>query len=299
MDRGPVPPEELTNRVGAWFQGPDGEWLFDHFGGLTRDELLALLPDDWSFDGKRVLDFGCGSGRVLRHFLAEAQSAEFWGCDVHEPSIEWIRGNLVPPLHVFVNSELPPLPQMDGSFDAIWAASVFTHLTSSWSAWLIELHRILKPGGLFLVSYLGQSSAIPAVQDWNEDRTGMNVLDGGLIYGEGGPTVVHSEWWIRAHWGRAFEIDRIDAQAGRQAWVLMRKRSVSIAVDELEAVDSAERREIDALRHNLAQIERRHRDAVLENRQLKQQLSEVLESHSWRLTSPLRKARARGRTRPE
>jgi hypothetical protein len=69
-------------------------------------------------------------------------------------------------------------------------------------------------------------------------------------------------------------------------------------VDELEAIDAGETREIDALRHNIAQIEVRHRDTVLENRRLKQQLSEVLESHSWRLTRPLRAARQRGRSRP-
>lgn len=299
LDRGLVPPEDLTRRVGGLYEGPDREELFDQFGQLTRDELLELLPDDWSFEGKRVLDFGCGSGRVLRHFLTEAQGAEFWGCDIHLPSIEWLEANLVPPLHVFVNPELPPLPHSDGWFDLIWAASVFTHLTSSWSAWLLELKRILRPGGLLLVSYLGQASELPGVDGWDENRTGMNVLDGGLIYGdEGGPTVLHSEWWIRAHWGRAFEIERIEAQHRRQGWVVMRKRSTPLSLEELEAVDSAEPREIEALRHNIAQIERRHRDAVLENRQLEDQLSEVLASHSWRLTRPLRAARHRGRTRP-
>jgi ubiquinone/menaquinone biosynthesis C-methylase UbiE len=297
IDRGPVPPEDLTRRVGAWYEGADREWLFDDFGRSTRDELLAILPGGWSFDGKRVLDFGCGSGRVLRQFLTEAEAGEFWGCDIDGPSIEWLKENLVPPLHVFVNSELPPLPQTDEWFDAIWAASVFTHLTSSWSAWLLELHRVLKPRGLLLVSYIGQSTGLPGIDDWNEDRTGMNILDGGLNYAEGGPTVLHSEWWIRTHWGRAFEIGRIEPRKGKQAWVLLRKRPVSLTVDELEAVEDTERREIDALRHNIAQIERRHRDAVLENRRLMQQLSEVLKSHSWRLTRPLRATRRRVRNR--
>lgn len=298
--RGQVPPEDLTRRVGGWYEGPDREYLFDHFGQLARDELLGLLPDDWSFDGKRVLDFGCGSGRILRQFLTEAETAEFWGCDIHQPSIEWLKANLVPPLHVFANSELPPLPLEDGWFDAIWAASVFTHLTSSWSAWLIELHRVLKPGGLLLVSYIGEASELPGVDDWNEDRTGMNVLDGGLSYGEeGGPVVLHSEWWIRAHWGRAFAIERIEARERRQAWALMRKRPGSITADELEAIDPAEPREVAALRNNIAQIERRHADSALENRRLKQQLSEVLGSHSWRLTRPLRVARRRGSARPD
>jgi SAM-dependent methyltransferase len=199
---------------------------------------------------------------------------------------------------VFVNSELPPVPQRDGWFDVIWAASVFTHLSSPWSAWLLELHRVLKPGGLLLVSYIGQYTALPGVQDWDEDRIGMNVLDGGLGYGDGGPTVLHSECWIRAHWGRAFEVERVDAGERKQAWVLMRRRSVSLTVDELEAVDYTERREIDALRHNIAQIEHRHREAVLENRRLTHELSEVLESYSWRLTRPLRATHRRAGRRP-
>ena len=50
---------------------------------------------------------------------------------------------MCPPFHVFVNGPEPPLNQPDSSFDLIWAISVFTHLTSSWSRWLVELHRLM------------------------------------------------------------------------------------------------------------------------------------------------------------
>ena len=36
----------------------------------------------------------------------------------------------------------------DGAYDLVLAVSVFTHLTASWSAWLVELHRVLADGGL-------------------------------------------------------------------------------------------------------------------------------------------------------
>lgn len=288
-----MPPTELTRRVGAPYDGSDGERIFDELGRLTRDEIIAMLPDDWSFVGKRALDFGCGAGRVLRHFLVEGEKAEFWGCDIDAPSINWLRANMVPPLQVFVNGEWPPIPQGDGSFDLIWAASVFTHLSSSWSAWLLEFHRVLAPGGVLLASFIGERTAISEAQDWEEDRIGMNVLDGGLDYSEGGPIVLHSEWWIRAHWSRAFEIERLDAPDGRQGWVLMRKRSVSLNVGDLEAVAPDEPREVDALRHNIEQVERRVRALVLENRELASQMSELVESRSWRLTRPLRAARPR------
>src|SRR3712207_8661275 len=41
----------------------------------------------------------------------------------------------------------------------------------------------------------------------SEARIGMTVLGYGHPWEAGGPMVLHSEWWIRAHWGRAFEID--------------------------------------------------------------------------------------------
>ncbi len=44
----------------------------------------------------------------------------------------------------------------DGSFDLIWAVSVFTHLAETWSAWLLELHRVLKPGGILLATFMGE-----------------------------------------------------------------------------------------------------------------------------------------------
>jgi cyclopropane fatty-acyl-phospholipid synthase-like methyltransferase len=43
----------------------------------------------------------------------------------------------------------------DGYFDLVYAISVFTHITHEWSAWLLELHRILKPEGLLLATFCG------------------------------------------------------------------------------------------------------------------------------------------------
>ncbi len=55
--------------------------LWESLGPETKSALLDLLPDDWSFEHKRVLDFGCGAGRTLRHFVSEAEAGEFWGVD--------------------------------------------------------------------------------------------------------------------------------------------------------------------------------------------------------------------------
>jgi SAM-dependent methyltransferase len=54
------------------------------------------------------------------------------------------------------NRLAPPLPYADGQFDFVYALSVFTHLTLELeAAWLVELERVVKPGGVLLVTLQG------------------------------------------------------------------------------------------------------------------------------------------------
>ena len=148
MANAPFPPLSLANRVCSLEDRGDPLAAYERLGDEARAAIIDLLPDDFSFSGKRVLDFGCGAGRTLRHFLPEANGdAEFWGSDIDVPSIVWLRANLAPPLHPIINGVDPPLALDSGSLDLIWALSVFTHLTDNSLPWLAELHRALKPGG--------------------------------------------------------------------------------------------------------------------------------------------------------
>jgi SAM-dependent methyltransferase len=144
----PFPPPNLLSRIGPT---PDpsteeGREFFDSTGRDRKQAIIDLLPDGYSLKGRRVLDFGCGAGRVLRHFVAEAGQAEFWGCDLHAPTIEWLSENLSPPMRFFVNDQRP-LPQADGYFDLVYGLSVFTHISELADAWFLELLRIVRPGG--------------------------------------------------------------------------------------------------------------------------------------------------------
>ncbi len=127
--------------------------LYEMRGHAGRDQIVSMLPTGWSFEGKRVLDFGCGAGRTLRYFLDEAEIAEFWGCDIDEASIAWLSEHLSPPIHPVRTNEIPPIPRPEGYFDLVYAVSVFTHLTDSWSQWLLELHRLLRDEGLLIATY--------------------------------------------------------------------------------------------------------------------------------------------------
>jgi SAM-dependent methyltransferase len=233
-------------------------------GAALRRRIERFLPPEWTFEGKRVLDFGCGSARVLRHFLGEAQHAELWGCDIDQPSIDWVRANLSPPVRCFQNTSVPPLPLEDGYFDLIWATSVFTHI-DRWSTWLVELHRILAPEGILIASFLGEGMWEALVKEpYREDEVGMTVLRH-WESGDAGPDVLHSEWWLRAHWGRAFEILEV-ARPPRQhdgspqishSFITLCKRPGEFTKNELERCDPAEPREIAALQTNVRLCEPR------------------------------------------
>jgi SAM-dependent methyltransferase len=185
---------ELLQRVGR-IDEPDVAGVYQAIGRHSRARLERLLPADWSWEGKRVLDFGCGAGRTLRHFLEEAEHAEFCGCDIDGPSIDWLTEHLAPPLHVFRSGELPNLPQPDGYFDLVYAFSVFTHLSDEWAGWLLELHRVLKPDGLLFATFLTEPHWQTYEQGaWDEDRVGMNVIKKWNPWDTGGPLVFHSEW---------------------------------------------------------------------------------------------------------
>ena len=80
-------------------------------------------------------------------------------------------------------------------------------------------------------------------EEWDGDPIGMNVLSTYQSWDIGGPTVLHSEWWIRTHWGRAFDALRLDDEfQGGHGLVLMRK-SMKITRSELEAVDAPDQRD--------------------------------------------------------
>jgi SAM-dependent methyltransferase len=230
-----------------------------------------MLPEPWDWSGKRILDLGCATGRVLRHFHAEAELAEFHGCDIHAPSIEWLRAHLTMPVKLFLAPERPPLPVSDGHYDLILALSVFTHITDTWAEWLLEVHRVLNDDGVFIGTFQGsgmsdQLRVAPWHEEWSDRRFGMNVLNAGLTWADGGPSVWHDPWWIRAHWGRAFAIEELrphgftTGDTTGPGIVLMRKRRVDLTPDDLLAPEPGEPREFDYLRANVEQLSRENAD---------------------------------------
>jgi SAM-dependent methyltransferase len=283
-----MPPVALMRRVGWDLHSHDTTEAYEERGREQWQLIKSLLPAGWTFAGKRILDFGCGAGRVVRHGLLEDPDGEYWGCDIDPRSIAWMQGHLSPPLHVFQTADWPPTEHPDGHFDLIYAFSVFTHLLDSWSAWLLELHRILDDDGVLIITVFGPGVSAHGEMPVGEDINGMNVVAPGTDWERGGPLIVHSEWWLRAHWGRAFEL--VELRHGDpsgapplfgQSIVVMRKRPGRFTAADLEHRQPDEPRELAAALGNVASL--RH--------EVEHQAAEIAtfeNSRSWRLTAPLR-----------
>lgn len=117
------------------------------YNGLyERPASLALLGD---VTGQRVLDAGCGPG--LHSVELAARGASVTGLDSSAGLVAEARKVLGPdtPLHVADLAE--PLPLPDNAFDAI-LGSLVMHYLEDWVPTLREFHRVLVPGGRFVMS---------------------------------------------------------------------------------------------------------------------------------------------------
>jgi SAM-dependent methyltransferase len=150
----PLPPARLRAQIGPLHA--DAAFFLESgrsHAQLIRDLLAESGTPVEELDA--LLDWGCGCGRVLRHWagLPETRVA---GCDIDPRMIDWCRENL-PFANVAVTQLQPPLPYPDSTFGLVYAFSVFTHLAEELQhAWIRECFRVLTPGGLLLLSTLGE-----------------------------------------------------------------------------------------------------------------------------------------------
>lgn len=103
---------------------------------------------------KDILDFGCGCGRVLRHWQGHPDK-RLYGSDMNDDLVKEAQ-RCVPFAKISKNSLVGRVAFADRSFDLVYAFSVLTHLDlEEQNAWLQELRRVLRPGGVLLLSLHG------------------------------------------------------------------------------------------------------------------------------------------------
>lgn len=129
------------------------------FGGLeTCKWLISILEKHIILNNISILDWGCGPGRLIRHFpVLLDKSCRIYGTDYNEYSIKWCREN-IKGVVFSQNSLAPPMAFNDSSFDIILSISIFTHLSEkNHIEWFNELLRIARQNAIIFLSTQGEA----------------------------------------------------------------------------------------------------------------------------------------------
>jgi len=143
----PIPPKHLWLGYGQ----TNEQYLFGKHQIKTMLEILSKSQFEIT-KNKRILDFGCGAGRMVRWLKPFAIENEIWGTDISSEHIYWANQYLRPPFNFLTNTTIPHLPFEDKYFDLIYAGSVFTHIDDLAEAWLLEMRRILSSDGRLFIT---------------------------------------------------------------------------------------------------------------------------------------------------
>ncbi|MBN8802083.1 MAG: class I SAM-dependent methyltransferase [Stenotrophomonas acidaminiphila] len=152
---------------------PTGERVLEdaYMQSLGTYTIYAMHAASYAFaealcKGKKVLDFGCGSGYGTLRISGLAQEA--YGVDVAADAVLYAKARYQNEnLHFLQIDPQSPLPFAAGSFDVVLSFQVIEHVNDD-DAYLREAHRLLKPGGtLVLITPDRRNRLLPWQKPWN------------------------------------------------------------------------------------------------------------------------------------
>jgi len=193
-----------------------------------------------------------GTSRLLRYLVDFVPGPQYYGSEVNPENIAWGKKNYSEVNYV-QHEPTPPIGCDDSAFDIIYAQSIFSHYAENlhWK-WLTELHRILAPGGLLMITKEGRhlvercksepetfkrlgldrQDATSIWQRFDEDgyafytRYRKDRLEVRGIDGDNWGTAFISEQYILKNWTSLFDIleQQEGAVGNRQDYVIMRRK---------------------------------------------------------------------------
>ncbi len=238
-DTAPIPSAADREGYSANYSGR--YWLT----GLLDFLKVKQVAQQHSIELNKLFDFGCASGRVLRHFAFQSEIPELWGSDINARHIRWLCEHMPSRIKPVANHCLPQLPFPDHKFDAITAFSVFTHIDTFETCWLAELKRILRPGGFAYLTVHNNDTWSKLRQEIDNPNNrlieSMKTVDpdvkekllgpmppGRTVYrfthkGPYRAQVFHCNQYLQNVWGRYFDhIEILPCQHIRQSVVILK-----------------------------------------------------------------------------
>jgi SAM-dependent methyltransferase len=215
---------------------------FCHRGVATSRWLSDLIREHCSAP-TRILEWGCGPARLLRHIVNFFPEAAIYGADYNDQSISWCR-SVFKDIRFVKNELAPPLPFSDKFFDVVYAVSVLTHLSSEQQqAWMTELQRVLSFDGCMVITTQGRrSSRLLLPKELKQfQESGMVVRDR-VQEGKRSFVTYHNPAYVRDRLFAGMEV--VKHIAGEESnngtneqdvWILVQPRRASSLLSNLAA----------------------------------------------------------------
>jgi SAM-dependent methyltransferase len=179
-----------TRRLEDFVPPPELFAAREDYATVARNLFDVLVEVSGLRAGQRVLDVGCGTGRLAAPLLDHlGPEGSYEGFDRDASRIAWCNEHIAP-LHpsfrfqtvsVFNSGrqkgDLPAgelsFAYPDADFDLVFLFSVFTHMLPEGVArYLAEIARVLKPGGLSVITwFLLNDESRGALDDQHDERS--------------------------------------------------------------------------------------------------------------------------------
>lgn len=213
---GMLPPS--ANRIRVSGNDDLGAYLLEGFTAFVALERVFRTYTGHSLlRAGSVVDWGVGCARFARYFEPHVgPDLSVVGVDVDPVNIGWCQDN-ASWMRAEVCGPRPPLPLETASANVVIGLSVFTHLRPDVeNIWLAEIRRVLRPGGIALLTTLGDAnfarSGLGA--DFYGQLQREGILDVGYNDGIGAVAgdehyyrnVFHTSAHVRTAWSRHFEL---------------------------------------------------------------------------------------------
>lgn len=176
-------------------------------GIIDAKNLKQLLEKHINLNNKKVLDWGCGPARVIRHFPDLLPNTQFFGTDYNKKSISWNKEN-IQNVQFHNNAINPPTDFKENTFDAIYGLSIFTHLSEeNHNNWINELYRIANKNAILIITTHGEAFKERLVKkDQLKFEANQLVVEANTLEGHRTYAAYHPPKWMKKQFQEKFEI---------------------------------------------------------------------------------------------